>query len=1476
VRNVTGDFTRIGNGLPIRQVSLVQDDGQGDRNMAREVASKNIDGIADLVVIAPIKEGFINAYENITYSTRLRIVAEALNRIRISAREHEFTVPFSDVTERILTLLDFRIGVLDKNLFELQKVWKSDESEASTGRREGHTEYELQSRRYLYLTATFDTALEPYMRLIWDPLGPFLDLLFINCEGYVTAGDHSCEAFLDWVRQNQMDSSIFYATTGNSIQDDLYYGKVDRLLREVGSDDRELEILRKAMPSPEQDAHDVRANTIQTLLGHGDLTPFFKVNELALEVLTVLFRLADYFPPEWLFDKQLKSKQLKLTEGKYLARVAYSVLKGWDELRSPALLAQVPALQRLFDGFAASYREPFEWYDKASQALKSGQVPKQLERKSPADLEFKPSEIQGGILKSQGGPDRPMLHGALLMLGITNTEQARTFLRGIAVNFEAGEGAGSSDGFYRNIAFTHEGLKRIGLDLDIIDEMPKEFREGMHTRSGLIGDLRENHPRRWQPPVRNWPHGAKGKQLPVDIHEIDIVIQLRYAPAKDSDPADPGPMIAEIERIAQAASASGAALLAYEQMNRLRPAGAGAGDFADHFGFADGISQPEVIERAEYPVLAAQTGIAEWNNHARLGEVLVGYRNDRDDFAPVDDDGKIGRPSDRNRKKQMRELTFNGTFMAIRKLGQNVAAFDRIMIEQSTQLKQQGFNIDKHQLAYQIIGRKRDGSPLIGGAVGQNGFDYRGDQQGQQCPFASHIRRTNPRDVVHGRKTPRILRRGMSYGPPYVEGENTASAPDRGLMFMCYQSSLAEQFEVIQRWINGGNSTGISSAQNDPLLGVSPKASPDQFGRDIGQKRLFQFEWEGKVARIEMDEQFVSLRWGVYLFVPSRSALEELRRARQPKEIRESVPDLTEFRENTGRDWLNRITNLPDPVAKLEWKRLLEDFDSKDPGELALTPDVWSAIRWYKGGSYRLQKLDEVSGNLVDLNFENKSVSAGSGFGIWERIKQTFSGTQPTSMAFEEIADNSSASASKGSPDEKPLVIVAGRDQVMQVLGNWKSYSVEEQLSRIEKTSGSIYVTQQPDDRYSNESGVVGNYNYEQESVATNDVLMKHTERDGFRVGHAAGSAILRVARERAKNVPINPRLDYFKLELRRQYVMPALGVVCSAWFGIPGPLAGDDPDGLRAIMLNGGWNWNPATDPENLDGPALRAAQCPGDCLSPSRATFYPRPTESIKAYAEDHGPAIRKAGEMFVDKYFDKAEPPGSVSKGMFAAMKEPNQKNPLARNLIGIMVGAMPPMDGNLRGILVEWLNEKTLWRIQAAYLRNLDQGQDAYDAAYAALWIPMTRAICKRPAPDLLYRNAIQNDVIKSKRGESNTAVKKGDRVIVSLVAAAQQSLMNNPDGEGDVSVIFGGKRKDAWQRDHVMNAKTDEDRDHTVHACPAQKMAMGAMMGILAALLESGRIQALPASLILKIKDWREPAVQSQPPGDSSQASESPQ
>ena len=49
-----------------------------------------------------------------------------------------------------------------------------------------------------------------------------------------------------------------------------------------------------------------------------------------------------------------------------------------------------------------------------------------------------------------------------------------------------------------------------------------------------------------------------------------------------------------------------------------------------------------------------------------------------------------------------------------------------------------------------------------------NDFDYSKDPEGKACPFQSHIRRANPRGTRDDIRTvPRIMRRGMSDGPPF-------------------------------------------------------------------------------------------------------------------------------------------------------------------------------------------------------------------------------------------------------------------------------------------------------------------------------------------------------------------------------------------------------------------------------------------------------------------------------------------------------------------------------------------------------------------------------------------------------------------------------------------------------------------------------------------------------------------------------------
>ena len=62
-------------------------------------------------------------------------------------------------------------------------------------------------------------------------------------------------------------------------------------------------------------------------------------------------------------------------------------------------------------------------------------------------------------------------------------------------------------------------------------------------------------------------------------------------------------------------------------------------------------------------------------------------------------------------------------------------------------------------------------------------------------------------------------------------------------------------------------------------------------------------------------------------------------------------------------------------------------------------------------------------------------------------------------------------------------------------------------------------------------------------------------------------------------------------------------------------------------------------------------------------------------------------------------------------------------------------------------------------------------------------------------------------------------------MVSIVSATQECLSKGDDD--GLYLIFGGKRS---------------EKDHPTHACPAYKMAIGVMLGMLAGLLEFTKLR----------------------------------
>ena len=98
---------------------------------------------------------------------------------------------------------------------------------------------------------------------------------------------------------------------------------------------------------------------------------------------------------------------------------------------------------------------------------------------------------------------------------------------------------------------------------------------------------------------------------------------------------------------------------------------------------------------------------------------------------------------------------------------------------------------------------------------------------------------------------------------------------EKGLFFMAYNSRIGEQFEVVQRWLASGNSSGVPSGAADPICGVA----------EAGRQRFFRFEHSGQVIHMPLDgkdelgaepKTLARLCWGSYFLAPSVNGIGHL------------------------------------------------------------------------------------------------------------------------------------------------------------------------------------------------------------------------------------------------------------------------------------------------------------------------------------------------------------------------------------------------------------------------------------------------------------------------------------------------------------------------------------------------------------------------------------------------------------------------
>jgi len=405
-----------------------------------------------------------------------------------------------------------------------------------------------------------------------------------------------------------------------------------------------------------------------------------------------------------------------------------------------------------------------------------------------------------------------------------------------------------------NVALTYAGLDALGVSPEVLETFPPEFREGMAARAEeVLKDLGQSEPARWDKGL-----GDGSAHIMVSLYAAD-------KPALEGRVRELAALIERrgLERIHEQPAA---VLGARRDVNTGRDLPPGR----EHFGFADGFGQPMIHGVHDWPPLLPDVS-PEYAGQRPIaaGEFLLGYE---------DEDREIAGLSYRGAREAqaVRDIGRDGTFMVYRKLQQDVARFRRV-IREATATWGLRYGYDEEQLAAKIVGRWRDGTPLMrcpdrdGPSTehdrhASNDFFFSEDPDGFKCPLGAHIRRAHPRDgIAFGdnlTRRHRLLRRGMSYGdelPDDTEGDRS----DRGLIFICFNASVARQFEVVQGWLTDGNAFGLG---HDPdfLLGAAD-------GRD--GKMKIQGERPFFLSPLE---PLVITKGGEYLFLPGLEALRRL------------------------------------------------------------------------------------------------------------------------------------------------------------------------------------------------------------------------------------------------------------------------------------------------------------------------------------------------------------------------------------------------------------------------------------------------------------------------------------------------------------------------------------------------------------------------------------------------------------------------